>query len=56
MFVCFKDNHLNKEAKQERLEKMIRDAFEDNNSDHQTPGAPTTASYHSSTSLRQAKW
>ncbi len=35
---------------------MIRDAFEDNNSDHQTPGAPTTASYHSSTSLRQAKW
>jgi hypothetical protein len=35
---------------------MLRDALEDNNSDHQAPGAPTTTtSYHSITSLRQAK-
>jgi len=34
---------------------MLRDALEDNNSDHQAPGAPTTTSYDSIRSLRQAK-
>lgn len=43
---------MSKDEKQARLEKMIREQLDDNNSDRQTPGAPNTTTYHSSTSLR----
>jgi hypothetical protein len=36
-FSFLKDNQMSKEMKQERLEKMIRDELEENNSDRQTP-------------------
>ncbi|UJR37362.1 hypothetical protein I4U23_030070 [Adineta vaga] len=45
------DNHLSKEAKHERLEKMIREELIENSSDRQSPGAPSSV-YRSSTSLR----
>jgi hypothetical protein len=54
---------MSKEAKQERLEKMIRDELEENNSARQTPvqslltqntpGAPNSVYNQSSTSLRR---
>lgn len=43
---------MSKDEKQARLEKMIREQLDDKTPDYQTPGAPITPSYHSSTSLR----
>lgn len=43
---------MSKEAKQERLEKMIREELIENSSDRVSPGAPGVT-YRSSTSLRQ---
>ena len=43
---------MSKDEKQARLEKMIREQLDEKNFDQQTPGAPNTPTYHSSTSLR----
>ncbi|CAF1550524.1 unnamed protein product [Adineta ricciae] len=45
------DNHLSKEAKQERLEKMVREELIENIPDRLSPGAPGVT-YRSSTSVR----
>lgn len=42
MVLFFKENNLSQEVKQESIEKMIREELEVKDSDHQTPGAPSS--------------
>lgn len=46
---------MSKEAKQERMEKMIRDVLEDKDSNRSPTDAPTPEDYRSQTSLRQTE-